>query len=52
MATASMSPARLQAVCPVGGICGRALVRDHVRRQLNLAFEELGPLTLKNIARP
>src|SRR6266702_3262887 len=44
--------ARLQAVCPVGGICVSRSVRDHVRQQLNLAFEALGPLTLKNIARP
>ncbi len=44
--------ARLQAVCPVGGICVSRSVRDHVGQQLNLAFEPLGPLTLKNIARP
>jgi adenylate cyclase len=44
--------ARLQATCPVGGICVARSVRDHVRQQLNLSFEELGSLTLKNIARP
>ena len=44
--------ARLQAVCPIGGICVARSVRDHVRHQLNLVFEELGPLALKNIAQP
>jgi TolB-like protein/class 3 adenylate cyclase/tetratricopeptide (TPR) repeat protein len=44
--------ARLQAVCPVGGMCVSRAVRDHVGQQLNLTFEALGPLTLKNIARP
>jgi adenylate cyclase len=44
--------ARLQAKCPPGGICVSRSVRDHVHGRLNLAFEELGPLDLKNIARP
>jgi class 3 adenylate cyclase len=44
--------ARLQAECPVGGICVSRAVRDHVHGRLNFNFEELGPLTLKNIARP
>ena len=44
--------ARLQAECPPGGICVSRPVRDHVRDRLDLAFEELGPLNLKNIARP
>src|SRR3984893_1703071 len=43
---------RLQAQCPPGGICVTRAVRDHVQDRLNLAFEELGPLNLKNIARP
>ena len=43
---------RLQAQCPPGGICVTRAVRDHVRDRLELAFEELGPLNLKNIARP
>jgi TolB-like protein/class 3 adenylate cyclase/Tfp pilus assembly protein PilF len=43
---------RLQAECPPGGICVTRAVRDHVRDQLNLSFEELGALNLKNIARP
>jgi class 3 adenylate cyclase len=44
--------ARLQAECPVGAICITRAVRDHVQQRLDLALEELGPLKLKNIARP
>jgi adenylate cyclase len=44
--------ARLQAQCPPGGICVTRPVRDHVQDRLNLAFEDLGSLRLKNIARP
>ena len=44
--------ARLQAECPPGGICVSRAVRDHVHGRLDLDFDELGPLNLKNIARP
>jgi len=44
--------ARLQAESPPGGICVSRAVRDHVHGRLDLAFEELGALSLKNIARP
>src|SRR5271166_5997667 len=44
--------ARLQAECPAGGICISRAVRDHVHGRLDLAFETLGALNLKNIARP
>jgi adenylate cyclase len=44
--------ARLQTECPPGGICVSRSVRDHVHGRLGLQFEELGPLNLKNIARP
>ena len=44
--------ARLQAECPPGGICVSRQVRDHVHDRLNVAFEDLGALTLKNISRP
>ena len=44
--------ARLQAECPPGGICVTRAVRDHVHGRLDLVFEELGALNLKNIARP
>jgi len=44
--------ARLQSECPAGGVCVTRAVRDHVHDRLDLEFESLGPLTLKNIARP
>ena len=44
--------ARLQAECPPGGTCVSRSVRDHVHGRLDLAFEELGSLNLKNIVRP
>ena len=44
--------ARLQAECPPGAICVSRSVRDHVHGRLDLVFEELGSLNLKNIARP
>ena len=44
--------ARLEAASPVGGICVSRSVRDHVHGRLDLAFEPIGALTLKNIARP
>jgi adenylate cyclase len=44
--------ARLQAECPPGGICVSRSVRDHVHGRLDLTFEELGALDLKNISRP
>jgi class 3 adenylate cyclase len=43
---------RLQAECPPGGICVSRAVRDHVQDRLGPAFEKLGALNLKNIARP
>ena len=44
--------ARLEAESPVGGICVSRTVRDHLHGRLDLPFEAIGPLTLKNIARP
>ena len=44
--------ARLQAECPPGAICVSRAVREHLRGRLDLAFEELGALNLKNISRP
>jgi adenylate cyclase len=44
--------ARIQAECPPGGICVTRAVRDHVRHRLDLAFDDLGLLQLKNIAWP
>ena len=44
--------ARLQAVCPPGGVCISRAVHDKVSNQLGLPYKSLGALTLKNIARP
>jgi adenylate cyclase len=44
--------ARLQAECPTGAICVSRGVHDHTRSRLDLQFEDLGALNLKNIARP
>jgi adenylate cyclase len=44
--------ARLQAECPPGGICVSRAVRDHVHGRLDLTFEALETLNLKNISRP
>jgi adenylate cyclase len=44
--------ARLQAECPPGAVCVSRAVREQVRGQLGLEFELLGPLHLKNIAKP
>ena len=44
--------ARLQAECPPGAIYVSRSVRDHAHGRLELEFEELGLLKLKNIARP
>jgi adenylate cyclase len=43
---------RIQAECPPGGICVTRTVRDHAQARLNLVFQELGALNLKNIANP
>ena len=43
---------RLQAECPSGAICVTRAVRDHVHDRLGLDFRALGPIKLKNIARP
>ena len=44
--------ARLQAECPPGAVCLSRAVREQVRDHLVLEFELLGPLHLKNIAKP
>jgi predicted ATPase len=44
--------ARLHDECPPGGVCVSRSVRDHVHGRLDLDFEALGLLHLKNIARP
>jgi adenylate cyclase len=44
--------ARLQAECPPGGISISRAVREHIQGRLDLPFEGMGPLNLKNIAQP
>lgn len=44
--------ARLQALAEPGGICVSAAVREQVRDRLDVAFEDLGEQSVKNIARP
>ena len=44
--------ARLEALAEPGGICVSARVQEDAVGRLDLAFEDLGEQTLKNIARP
>lgn len=44
--------ARLQALAQPGGIILSETVREHVGGKLNVALEDLGPMSLKNIERP
>src|SRR5437016_4282046 len=44
--------ARLEALAEPGGICVSRVVRDQVRDKLGFGFEDLGDLSVKNIARP
>ncbi|MBP1888040.1 TPR end-of-group domain-containing protein [Sinorhizobium mexicanum] len=44
--------ARLQALAQPGGIILSETVREHVAGKLNVALEDLGPMSLKNIERP
>jgi adenylate cyclase len=44
--------ARLQAECPSGAVCVSHAVHEHVRGRLDMTFEALGELRLKNIAQP
>src|SRR5919199_2855731 len=43
---------RLESIAPVGGITVSQSVRDHVGKQLDLNFEDMGERRLKNIERP
>ena len=44
--------ARLEGIAEPGGIAVSGTVRDHVGNRLDLAFEDTGEQTLKNIERP
>jgi adenylate cyclase len=43
---------RLQAVCPPGGVCVSRAVHERGGDRLGLPTQALGPLRLKNVARP
>ena len=44
--------ARLEQLAEVGGVCVTAAVYDQVADRLDIAFEDLGEKSLKNISRP
>ncbi len=44
--------ARLEALAEPGGICVSRTVRDNVRDKMEVAFDDLGEVEVKNIARP
>ena len=44
--------ARLESIAQPGGVTVSGSVRDHVGNRLDLAFEDLGEQTLKNIEKP
>lgn len=44
--------ARLESLAEPGGICVSAAVREQVEGKIDLTFQDLGPQTVKNIARP
>ena len=44
--------ARIESIAEPGGVCISSSVRDSVGNRLNLAFEDMGEQTLKNIDRP
>jgi adenylate cyclase len=44
--------ARLEGLADPGGVCVSRVIRDEVRDKLDVAFDDLGEQSLKNIARP
>src|SRR5271163_2825611 len=44
--------ARLEALAEPGGVCVSGTVRDHIGDRLDLAFNDIGDQSLKNIVRP
>ena len=44
--------ARIESLAPAGGICVHQSVHDQIRDKLELDFEDLGAIEVKNIARP
>ena len=44
--------ARLEPLAPLDGICVSATVREHIRQELGVEYQDLGDQRVKNIARP
>ncbi|GJE38634.1 adenylate/guanylate cyclase domain-containing protein [Methylobacterium persicinum] len=44
--------ARLESLSPCGGLCFSRTVRDQIRDRIEIAFEDWGERSLKNISRP
>jgi adenylate cyclase len=44
--------ARLEQLAPAGGICLSRSARDQIRDRLDVAFDDLGEIAVKNIPRP
>jgi adenylate cyclase len=44
--------ARLEGLAEPGGVCVSGTVRDHIGDRLDLAFDDMGEQSLKNIVRP
>jgi adenylate cyclase len=44
--------ARLEGLAEPGGICVSAMVHDNVRDKMDIAFDDMGDVEVKNIARP
>ncbi|MBC8023592.1 MAG: tetratricopeptide repeat protein [Burkholderiales bacterium] len=44
--------ARLEPLAPLDGICVSATVREHIRQELGIEYQDLGDQRVKNISRP
>ena len=44
--------ARIESLAPAGGVAVSAMVHDNIGSRLDLAFEDMGEKSLKNIERP
>jgi adenylate cyclase len=44
--------ARIEALCPAGGVCLSGKAHEEVHGKVGLAFEDMGEQSLKNIAKP
>ena len=46
------STSRIEGLAPPGGVAVSAMVHDNVGSRLDLAFEDMGEQTVKNLAKP